>query len=123
MPAKPKSALTYEWIKEMALALPEVCESTSYGTAALKVRGKLMVRQKEDLETVVVRTTWEAREQLLALYPDAFFVTDHYRNYPWVLLRPAASTPELVSTVLEQAWQLVAPPALRRKRLEQQRSA
>ena len=54
--------MTYDDLKREAMALPEVEESSSYGTPALKVRGKLMVRLKEDLETIVLRTTWEDRE-------------------------------------------------------------
>jgi len=36
------------------MALPEVELSTSYGTPALKVRGKLIARLKEDGESIVV---------------------------------------------------------------------
>jgi hypothetical protein len=106
-----KPVMAYETLKRKALELSEVEESTSYGTPALKVRGKLMVRLKEDGETAVLRTTWDARERLMVLHPDVFFVTDHYRNHPWVLLRLPAATPEIVAHAhaLAEAWRLVAP--------------
>ena len=96
----------------MALALPEVSESTSYGTPALKVRSKLMARLKEDEQTVALRTTWEERERLMATYPEVFFITEHYRNHSWVLLRLPSCTRELARQVLKLAWSLSAPKSL-----------
>ncbi|WP_141758537.1 MmcQ/YjbR family DNA-binding protein [Duganella sp. HH105] len=55
--------------KALGLALPEMEESTSYGTPALKVKGKLMARLKEDGESVAIRITWEERERLLMAAP------------------------------------------------------
>jgi hypothetical protein len=82
--AKRKTAgVTYDKVKAVALALPEVAESTSYGTPALKVRGKLMLRLREDHETLVIRTSWENRERLMTIEPEVYFLTDHYRAYPW----------------------------------------
>ncbi|HEY2346740.1 MAG TPA: MmcQ/YjbR family DNA-binding protein [Xanthomonadaceae bacterium] len=107
--------LTFDELKQLALALPEVEESTSYGTPALKVRGKLMVRLKEDRETIVLRASWEERERLMTLYPETFHVTDHYRAYPWVLMRLPTAERAFVPTWLEQAWQLAAPPPLVRR--------
>ena len=104
--------LTYDALKQLALALPEVQESTSYGTPALKLRGKLMVRLKEDGETVVLRSTWDERERVMTLYPDAFHVTDHYRDHPWVLLRLSTAPPASVAHALDHAWRLVASKAL-----------
>ncbi|WP_158881855.1 MmcQ/YjbR family DNA-binding protein [Rhodanobacter sp. L36] len=115
MTHKRKSNVTYELLKQQALELPEVETSTSYGTPALKVRGKLMVRLKEDGETVVLRTTWEERERLMVVHPEMFFITEHYRNHPWVLLRLAVATHEVVEHALANAWSLVAPRSLLKK--------
>ena len=107
--------VTYDQLKREALRLPDVAESSSYGTPALKVRGKLMVRLKEDLETVVLRTRWEDRERLMTLYPEAFHVTDHYRAHPWVLLRLSAAPRVHLPKWLESAWRLAAPKSLVKK--------
>ncbi|HEY4218725.1 MAG TPA: MmcQ/YjbR family DNA-binding protein [Gemmatimonadaceae bacterium] len=103
---------TYDTVRELALLLPGVAESTSYGTPALKVRGALFVRLKEDGETIVLRSDSFDREHLLATAPDVFFITDHYRNYPWVLVRVAATTRAQLRELLEDAWRRVAPKAL-----------
>lgn len=71
----------------MALSLHGVRESTSYGTAAFKVRAKLIARLKEDGESLVVGTTFEEREEMIAAEPETYYITPHYLNYPWVLVR------------------------------------
>lgn len=104
--------LKYARIVEEALALPEVVESTSYGTPSLKLREKMMVRLKEDAQTIVLRCAWEDRERLLAVYPDVFLLTDHYRNYPLVLVHLPHATLSLLRPALRAAWRLCATRTL-----------
>jgi hypothetical protein len=40
--------VTFDDVRKIALAWPEVEDGTSYGTPALKVRKKLLVRLRED---------------------------------------------------------------------------
>ena len=103
---------SYDSVKKAALLLAGVEESTSYGTAALKVRGKLLARLKEDQTTLVLRVTWEEREPLLTMYPEQFFLTEHYRNGPWVLLRLKAASSAQVKAAVSHAWQQTAPRSL-----------
>ena len=104
--------VSYETVRELACHLPGVDEGTSYGTPALKVRGKLFVRLKEDGETIVLRTDAFEREHLLRTAPETFFITDHYREYPWVLVRLSAITAAQLQELLEDAWRRVAPKRL-----------
>ena len=54
-PRKPsRRRVTWATVRDLALALPDVEESTSYRTPAMKVRGKLIARLKEDDESIVV---------------------------------------------------------------------
>jgi hypothetical protein len=100
----------------LAAVLPGVEEATSYGTPALKVKGKLFARLREDGETLVLRTTPEDRELLLQTWPRVFYLTDHYRDYPWVLVRLAKIRRAHLAEVLEDAWGRVAPLRLRKER-------
>jgi hypothetical protein len=109
MSVKRKSSTTYETVKKLALRLPAVEESTSYGTPALKVHGKLLVRLKEDGETIVLRTDSFEREHLMRTAPRTFYITDHYRDYPSVLVRLAEIAPDQLAELLEDAWRRVAP--------------
>ena len=62
---KPKNEpVTFETVRQLALALPGVEEGTSYGTLAWKVKGKLFARQHQNGESVVIKVEFEEREIL-----------------------------------------------------------
>ena len=107
-----RRGLSFPELAKLAKALPGVTETTSYGTPALKVDGKLLARLKEDGETLVLRMDFVNRDLLLRAEPDLFFLTDHYLNYPSILLRLKAVTRKRMAELLEDAWRLVAPRRL-----------
>ena len=109
------AAATFDDVRKIALTLPRVTESTSYGTPALKVGGKLMARVHQDMDCLVLRTDFMGREILLQSAPDAFFITDHYRDYPWILVRFAAVEKRALPDLIERAWRLVASKTLTKK--------
>ena len=104
--------MTYETVRDLARRLPGVEEGTSYGTAALKVKGKLLVRLKEDGSTIMLRTDFIERDHLLRTAPKTFFITDHYRDYPAVLVRLSTVPPAQLRELLEDAWRRLAPKKL-----------
>jgi hypothetical protein len=102
----------FAFVKTLARALPGTEESTSYGTPALKVKGKLFARLWEDGHTLVVGTSFADREFLLQHDPAVFYITDHYHNYPWVLVRLPKVRRAQLGELLEDAWRRVAPKRL-----------
>lgn len=102
----------YDAVRRIALALPAVEESTSYNGPSLKAKGKFMARLWEDGETLVLKINIFERPYLLEAEPDLFFITDHYREYPCVLLRLAAVTEPRLREAVIDAWRCVAPPKL-----------
>jgi hypothetical protein len=106
---------TFDTAREIGLALPDTRESTSYGTPALKVRGKLLARLLEDPDVLVVRTEFEERKALMAEDAQTYFITDHYRNWPWVLVRLSRVDPDTLRDLLRRAWRLVGQSARRRE--------
>lgn len=102
----------FEPVRRAATRLPEVEESTSYGTPSLKVRGKFLTRLKEDGETIVLRVDFDNRDAMMRVQPDVFYITDHYRDYPAVLVRLKAVSRSQLREVLADAWRLVAPRSL-----------
>ena len=44
--------------------------------------------------------------------PNVFFITDHYRHYPWILVRFSAVDAGALPDLIERAWRLVAPKTL-----------
>lgn len=103
---------TFADVRRIALALPGVEVGSSYGTPALQVRGKLIARVHQDGECLVLRTDFIDRQILLQSAPEVFLITDHYRDYPWILVRFAAVAPRALPDLLERAWRLVAPRTL-----------
>jgi hypothetical protein len=101
--------VTYDTVREMALALPNVEEGTSYGTPALKVKGKLFVRLKEDGETIVLKTTYEEREELMVHDPKTYFITDHYLNYPYILVSLKHVHPDALREMIQVSYNLAKP--------------
>ena len=103
--------VTFETVRRLALALPEVEESTSYGTPAFKVRGKLLARLREE-GVLVVKVGPDDQEALLQLEPEVYFITPHYAGYPAVLVRLEAADEGALGRLLADSWRLYAPKRL-----------
>lgn len=102
----------YARVREIAHALPGVQDATSYGTPALKVRGKLLARLHQSLDCLVLRADYLDRQILMQVAPDVYFLTDHYQDYPWILVRLAQIEDRALPELIERSWRLVAPKAL-----------
>ena len=80
--------MTFDDVRKMALAWPEVEDGSSYGTPALKVRKKMLARLKEDGDSLVMPgVPQDERDMLVESQPKVFYFTDHYKDYPYVLIR------------------------------------
>ncbi|HEV7919682.1 MAG TPA: MmcQ/YjbR family DNA-binding protein [Thermoanaerobaculia bacterium] len=99
--------VTFDTVREVALAMPNVVEGTSYGTPALRVKTKFLARLREDGDSVAFRVGFDERDLLMAAKPDTFFITDHYRGYPAVLLRLSRATREDVAEIVRLAFAAV----------------
>jgi hypothetical protein len=102
----PEMRLDFQKALKIARALGDVEESTSYGTPAIKLRGKLVARLKEDGDSLVVGTTFEERAEMMEAEPETYYITDHYRNAPWVLVRLSKVHPHALRDLLGRALKL-----------------
>jgi hypothetical protein len=105
-----KKGATFDTAYELARDLPGLTASTSYGTRALKVDKKFLARLKEDGDTLVLRVDIVSRDYMLRDQPDVFFITDHYRDYPTILVRLSKVSMDQLRELLEDGWRLVASP-------------
>jgi hypothetical protein len=104
---------TWEDVVEIAQRFPGVELGASYGTPALKIRGKFMCRVRTNPDALVLRVIdMGEREALVQGQPDAFFTTPHYDGYPAVLVRLEAVDPVELAELLEEAWRLGATKRL-----------
>jgi hypothetical protein len=99
-----KPPVTYDTIRLLARSMPDVEESTSYGTPALKVKRQLFIRLHQDLDKIVLRMPFDRREELMAEEPETYFITDHYRDYPWILVSLAKVQPDALRDLLNVAY-------------------
>jgi hypothetical protein len=124
MPRSTKAAPTHsaagqnylQTVRQIALSFPGVEEGTSYGTPAFRVAKKFIARLWEDGQTLVIRIDIAHREILLAADPATFFITDHYRKYPAILVRLAVVHPAQLRDLIEESWRRSAPKNLLKSR-------
>jgi hypothetical protein len=109
---KTNEHVTFDTVRRLGMDLPGVEEGTSYGTPALKVKGKLFTRLHDNGEWLVVRIDLDERAMRLKSDPDVFLITDHYIAYPWILVRLSVVRENELRELLEDAWRLVAPKGL-----------
>jgi len=115
-------AVTFKDVRKLVLSLKSVEEGTSYGTPAFKVGGKLIARLKEDGESLVVGTTFEEREEMMAAEPETYYITDHYLEYPWVLVRLSRVRLDALRDLLNRSLRLAsAKPRPARRRVGRSR--
>lgn len=118
MPTGVKRGVTVARARRMMLSLAGVGEGRSYGLPSFLLGGKFFARFRDDDTVLVLQLgTMDDRDVLMRLDPRAFFFTEHYRNYPAVLIRLAEVPGPLLAQVLKDAWQeLVASRGARTRR-------
>jgi hypothetical protein len=112
--------VTFETVRRAALCLLNVEEGTAWRIPAFRNGGKLFLCFREDLDSIVVRASFEQRDEMIAADPETYYTTDHHRNYPWVLARISKLHPDAVHDLLQMAWRAAAP---RKPRARQNRSS
>jgi hypothetical protein len=101
-------ATSFERARKLALSFDNVKEGPSYGTPGFRVSGVLFARLHQEGESLVVRMDFEQRAELLAGDPETYYITDHYLNYEWILVRLARVHPDALRDLLRGAWRLAA---------------
>lgn len=106
------SKVTFDTVRTIASSLPGVKESTGNGTLALKVGGKLMactaINKSAEPNSLVVKIDFDQRNALLAEAPDTYYITDHYANYPSVLVRLSQTNSDALRDLLQSACRFVS---------------
>ena len=115
-----KAVIDFDQVRKIALEWPEVEEGTTYGTPALKVRGKLLAciptNRAAEPDSLAVSVSFERRDELLATDPDVYYLKDHYRDYPVVLVRLSRIHVDALRDLLWMGWGFAKEMGRRRKR-------
>jgi len=106
-------------VRKAALAFPGATEGTCHGTPGFYTGKKLFARLREEGDVLVVytfeRETWMEKDERI------FYITDHYKNYPYMLVAlDKVCTADLV-TLLTAAWRSRATKRLLKEWEEERR--
>lgn len=91
-----------EFIRQVMSDMSGTTEKLSHGTPGFYVQNKMLARIWENGEVLVVRT--DDRDKWIQNDPEVYFVTDHYRNYPTVLINLSKVEPDELKHLLREAW-------------------
>lgn len=97
--------------------LAEISEGTSYGNPALKVKDKTFASLRAPGE-MVLHCPIEQKALLMEMAPEIYWETEHFRNWPGLLVRLAVIGDEELSLRLADAWQFRAPKTLAARRVK-----
>jgi hypothetical protein len=127
-----RGPLTFDDVREIALSMPEVTETTSWGMPTFKA-GKTTFavepHPRPDVEpsSLGVPMSFEERTRQLASHPDVYYLTDHWAKYPGVLLRLSRIGRDELREILAAAWHYAmergSAKRARRKRTARARAA
>ena len=108
----PSKKIDFDVVREIALALPDVEDDSIHGAPSWKLRGKLLtckaMHRSAEPNTLAVRIDIDQRAELIAGDPNVYYVTDHYVNYPTVLVRLSRIDRNSLTDLLGMAWRFVS---------------
>ena len=105
--------ITEAILRKIALSFPGAIEEPSYGKPAFKIEKKFFTRLRgEDASILWIVDSIDERDNLIEMDPKTYFITDHYKDYPSVLVRVARLNATMLNTMLERRWRAIAPKKL-----------
>jgi len=115
----------FDLVRAVAQEFPGVEVSTAWGAPVLKLRGKLMagmaINKSAEPGSLFFRVEFERRDELIEGAPEIYYVTDHYVNYPSVLVRWARIDRDTLKDLVGMSYRYITRstskrPTVRRKR-------
>jgi predicted enzyme related to lactoylglutathione lyase len=125
--ASRKSGVDYATVRELALALPDVVDSSTLRGVAYKAHGKLLackaINRSAEPETLMVRVGAADRDRLIDSEPDSYYLTAHYMANESVLVRLASIDRKGLQALLHLAWKFVTAPSASARRSPKRKKA
>jgi len=97
-----------ETVRQLALEFSATHEKPCYGTPGFYVKRTLFARLLEDGDSVVIKIDQDDRARRMKVNPNTFFVTDHYRNHPMMIIRLSTVDIADLRELLGDAWKHAA---------------
>jgi hypothetical protein len=105
--------ITEAIVRKVALSFPQASEKSSYGKPAFFIAKKFFTRLRSEDDSIVwIVGSIDERDNLIELDPKTYFITEHYRDYPSVLVRIKRINEAMLRKMLERRWRTIAPKKL-----------
>jgi hypothetical protein len=107
-------------VRSLGLALPGTEESTSWNSPSLKREGTLYAvmasHKSAEPDTLVVILPIDQRDDIIAADPRTYYLTEHYVNYPSLLVRLRRVHDDALRDLLLAAWRLAGEKKARKRK-------
>nr|WP_315383255.1 hypothetical protein [uncultured Sphingomonas sp.] len=87
-----------------ALTLPDVEIGSWWNTPCPKINGKGLMSPGREPGSFALMVTKDEKPLLLETDPETFWQTDHYRNFPMLLVRYGTPARERIELYIQRAW-------------------
>jgi hypothetical protein len=107
--------------------LPDVDVTTTWGASALKVKGKMFacvaINKSAEPNSMVVRMDMAQRDLLIEEDPATYYLTDHYVDYPCVLVRLSRVSQDSLRDLIRGAHRFISETSSARRSRPERRTA
>ena len=104
--------VTKAQLRKVALSFPEAHEKPSYGRPSYFIAKKFLTRLRDEDDSIVwIVDSIDERDNLIELDPKTYFITEHYRDHPSVLVRIARINETMLKKMLERHFRKIAQEA------------
>ena len=103
--------------RKLMLAIPGTDERLWFNEPSVFIHDRFLSKVHKKVEAVTLQVgSMEMRDMMLEAEPKLFYITDHYRKFPFVLIRLKALTSKSLKEILVgRAAQLAAMPPIKRR--------
>lgn len=117
--------ITFARVEKIASTLPDVEVTTTWGTPALKVHGRMFAclasHKSAEPNTLVVMMDFPDRDALVEEDPDTYYLEEHYLTYPCVLVRLSRVHPDALRDLVVGAHRYVSEKSKTRRSASRRR--
>lgn len=105
---------TFEDVRAICLALPEVEELLTWGTdVTFRVRGRIFAIGGEGATAVSIKASPDVQAELIDRDPATYRKAAYVGRFGWVVVELGRVDHAMLATLLREAWRRTAPARLR----------
>ncbi len=97
--------LTWDEVVKLGCALPETAEGSYHGMPSLKTRGKDLTHHYPEHNAITIKLgSIDERDALLDLDPTLYHITDHFKGWPYLMMRLDQADRDVTLAHLINMW-------------------